>query len=122
MTSGSTRSELFDGLTAAEKAKVDLTSSFAINSLVWMLLKTRGVDPRESEAKAEVARVRACIQRLKEVEVRQARPTRVDAEAAKRFVKSGLWMPDKDKEKDRKRQQGEGQEQPAEKKRARRGR
>ncbi len=105
LTVGRSRADLLEGLGALQRAKVDVSSAFAINSLVWMLLKTRGVDPKDTDAKAEVDRVRAAIQRLKEVEVRAARPTRVDAEAAKRFVKSGLWTPEQDKDK-RKRPEG----------------
>jgi len=35
------------------------------------------------------------LKRLKEVETRLANHPRVDNEAAKRFVKSGLWQPKK---------------------------
>ncbi len=95
--SGPSRSDLFETLSPAERAKVDLSCAFALNSLAWILLKTKGADPKETEAAAEVGRVRQAIGRLKEVELRKARHARVDAEAAKRFVRSGLWVPDNKK-------------------------
>ena len=36
-------------MTVLDKAKVDCLSAFALNSLVWMWLRTKGVNPKESE-------------------------------------------------------------------------
>ena len=95
LTSKSTRADLFSSLTPLERAKVDLASAFAANSLAWMWLRTKGEDPKQSEVKGELDRVRAALKRVKEAEVRLTEHARVDKDAAKRFVKSGLWMPKK---------------------------
>ena len=47
--SGRSRTELLEPLEPLDKAKVDLVSAFAINSLAWIWLKTQGQDPKESE-------------------------------------------------------------------------
>ena len=35
--------------TPLEKAKIDIISTFALNSLTWMWLRTQGVNPKETE-------------------------------------------------------------------------
>ena len=35
--------------TPLEKAKVDIISTFALNSLTWMWLRTQGINPKETE-------------------------------------------------------------------------
>ena len=35
--------------TPLEKAKVDIISAFALNSLTWMWLRTQGANPKETE-------------------------------------------------------------------------
>ncbi len=82
-------------LSSLEKAKLDCTSAFALNSLVCMWLRTKGDNPKETAVKAELDRVKASMVRLKEIEDRSKRNP-VDSDAAKRMVKSSLWQP-KDK-------------------------
>ena len=36
-------------MSALDKAKLDCLSAFALNSLVWMWLRTKGENPKESE-------------------------------------------------------------------------
>lgn len=43
------RSDLTEGLDSLGKAKFDLISAFGLNSLVWMLLRTQGENPKETE-------------------------------------------------------------------------
>ena len=43
------REELVEGMDPLDRAKVDLVSAYAINSLAWMLLKTQVRDWREVE-------------------------------------------------------------------------
>jgi hypothetical protein len=38
-----------ENLTVLDKAKVDCLSAFALNSLVWMWLRTKGENPKETE-------------------------------------------------------------------------
>lgn len=37
--------------TALDKAQLDCLSAFALNSLVWMWLRTKGLDPKETEVR-----------------------------------------------------------------------
>jgi len=85
------RTELYDKLDPMGKAKMDLVSAYAINSLFWMLLKTMGENPEK-----ELDRVKEAMMRCKEIQER-AKRGRVDQGAAKRLVSSGLWEPGKAK-------------------------
>ena len=77
-----------------DKAKVDIAAAYTLNSLVWMWMKTRGENPKESEVKDELDRVKAAMLKAKEIQDREKR-NKVDAPAAKRFVKNSLWQPKK---------------------------
>ena len=80
--------------TPLDKAKVDIAAAYTLNSLVWMWMKTRGENPKESEVKDELERVKAAMLKAKEIQDREKR-NKVDAPAAKRFVKNSLWQPKK---------------------------
>ena len=86
------RSELYEKLDPMGRANMDLMSAYAMNSLFWMLLKTMGVDPKESNVKQELDRVKEAMKRCKEIKEREKRG-KVDQSAAKRLVTSGLWEP-----------------------------
>ena len=77
-------------LDSLSKAKLDCTSAFAINSLVWMWLRTRGENPKEVGVPSELERVKKSMVRLKEVQDK-AKRVPVDGQAAKRLVKGSLW-------------------------------
>lgn len=90
------RSELYDKLDPMGRAKLDLVSAYAINSLFWMLLKTMGENPGAEDVKKELDRVKEAMMRCKEIQDR-AKRGRVNQGAAKRLVTSGLWEPGKAK-------------------------
>lgn len=79
-------------LDALSKAKLDCTSAFAVNNLVWMWLRTKGENPKESGVLAEIERVKKSMMRLKEIQEKSKRVP-VDSQAAKRLVKGSLWEP-----------------------------
>ena len=81
-------------LDALSKAKLDCTSAYALTSLVWMWLRTKGENPKAAGVKLELDRVRSSMLRLKEIQDK-AKRNPVDAQAAKRLVKGGLWQPKK---------------------------
>ena len=58
------------------------------------------------QVKSELDRVKTCVARLKEVELKNTEHPRVDQKAAKRFVASGLWEPGQPKIKEDSPQQG----------------
>jgi len=90
------RTELYEKLDPMGKAKMDLVSAYAINSLFWMLLKTMGENPGAADVKKELDRVKEAMMRCKEIKDR-AKRGRVNQDAAKRLVSSGLWEPGKPK-------------------------
>ena len=55
-------------LDALSKAKLDCLSAYAMNSLVWIWLKTKGMNPKEVGILDEIDRVRKTMKRLKEVQ------------------------------------------------------
>lgn len=90
-------------LDALGKAKLDSVSAFAVNSLVWMWLRTIGENPKEAGVTNELERVKKSMLRLKEIQDK-AKRVPVDGQAAKRLVKGSLWQA-KDKKKQVKRLQ-----------------
>ena len=74
------------------RANMDLMSAYTLNSLFWMLLKTMGVNPGETNVKQELDRVKEAMKRCKEIKEKEKRG-KVDQAAAKRLVTSGLWEP-----------------------------
>jgi len=80
-----------------ESARVDLTTVYAINSLFWVYLITKGENPKEHDVTREIARLKASMTRFKELQNRsdtlQQRSMVVDTAAASRLVKGALWTP-----------------------------
>jgi len=85
-----------DELSALDRAKVELMNIYAINSMFWMYLCTKGETPTEHPVKAEMDRVKNYMDLVKDVVDRQ-KAARLDAGAAKRMVKHSLWNPDEHK-------------------------
>ena len=73
----SSRSDLHGGddstLTAMEKARLDCLSAFAMNSLVWVWMRTKGINPKDTEVKSELDRVKKTMARLKEIQDQEKR-------------------------------------------------
>ena len=73
----SSRSDLHGGdnstLTALEKARLDCLSAFAMNSLVWVWMRTKGINPKDTEVKSELDRVKKTMARLKEIQDQEKR-------------------------------------------------
>lgn len=81
-----------ENLSALEKAKLDCVSAYAVNSLVWMYLRSKGENPKEIGVPSELERVKKSMLRLKEIQDKSKRVP-VDGKAAKRLVKGSLWEP-----------------------------
>ena len=60
-------------MSAVDKAKLDCLSAFAVNSLVWVWMRTKGVNPKETEVKAELDRVKKTMAKLKEIQDKEKR-------------------------------------------------
>ncbi|KAG7280481.1 hypothetical protein CRUP_033782 [Coryphaenoides rupestris] len=73
-----------------EQAKLDLMSAYTLNSLFWMYLVTRGINPREHAVKQELERIRTYMMRVKDITDRK-KAARLDKGAAARFVRNALY-------------------------------
>nr|ACO11481.1 Nuclear nucleic acid-binding protein C1D [Caligus rogercresseyi] len=82
-------------LSPDERARVELVSAFALNSLVWVSLRTKGVNPKDTQLKDELDRVKKGMLRLKEIKDK-ARRGKINLPAAKRFIKAGIGKSAKD--------------------------
>jgi exosome complex protein LRP1 len=74
------------------KAKIELTTAYAMNSLFWIYLTTKGVNPQEQPIKDEISRLKSYAQRVQQIEDKR-KAAKVDTNAAKRFIRSALWEP-----------------------------
>jgi exosome complex protein LRP1 len=81
--------------TSLDKARLDLTTAYTINSLFWMYLITVGEKPRDHDIKRELDRLKVNMERLKQVADKEKAP-KIDSRAAKRFVRSALFDPNDD--------------------------
>ncbi|XP_038212403.1 nuclear nucleic acid-binding protein C1D-like [Zerene cesonia] len=82
----------YDKMPLPAQIELDLFLAFTLNSLHWIQLRIQGIDPSTHPIKHELQRVKAAIQKWQEVQDRDKRPT-MDIDAAKRFIKSGLYEP-----------------------------
>ncbi|KAG8336013.1 hypothetical protein J6590_054063 [Homalodisca vitripennis] len=85
-------SGIYPKLSIEEKVKYDLFLSYSLTSLYWIYLRTQGEDP--SQVKSELDRVKKYMDKSKQIHDRKSMP-RIDKAAASRFVRSGLWDPNK---------------------------
>ncbi|KAJ8720058.1 hypothetical protein PYW07_012101 [Mythimna separata] len=84
--------EQYDTLILPAQIELDLFLVFTLNSLHWIHLRIQGIDPTKHPIKDELQRIKAVMVKWQEVKDREKRPV-VDVEAAKRFIKSGLYDP-----------------------------
>lgn len=82
----------YDNMTLPAQIELDLFLAFTLNSLHWIHLRIQGVDPTKHPIKDELQRIKAVMLKWQEVKDKEKRPV-VDVEAAKRFIKSGLYDP-----------------------------
>ncbi|KFM59935.1 Nuclear nucleic acid-binding protein C1D, partial [Stegodyphus mimosarum] len=79
-------------LSPLEKARLNLTCGYALNSLFWMYLVTLGIDPKEHKIKEELERYKNFMGRVQEIADKDKAPV-LNKEAAQRFVRNALWEP-----------------------------
>ena len=73
-----------------ENAKLDLMTTYAINSLFWAYLTTQGINSKQHPVKNELKRIKEYMVKLKAAEDKK-KMARVDTHAAKRFIRNALW-------------------------------
>lgn len=91
-----------DELSQQEKLNLDIFLTYAVNSLYFMYLRVNGDNLSSHPIKHELGRMKEAMERQKQIADRKFRP-RVNEEAAKRFVKSGLYDHNQKNEEFRKR-------------------
>jgi hypothetical protein len=86
-----------------EAADLDLSLAYAINTLFWMYLRVQGVAPADHPVTLELKRIREYMERLKAAKAEaagggeagaaaasKAQQSKLNIEAAQRFIKAGL--------------------------------
>lgn len=86
-------SGMYPKLSIEEKVKFDLFLSYSLTSMYWVYLRTQGENP-VVQMKSELDRIKKYMDKSKQIHDRKSMP-RLDQEAAKRFVRSGLWNPNR---------------------------
>ena len=83
--------DVYEKLSNADKIKYDLLMSYSLNSMFWMYLRAEGIDPTKHRIKSENDRLKKSMVRSKQIEDRNTLMPRLNKDAAKRFVRNGLW-------------------------------
>ncbi|EJT51472.1 hypothetical protein A1Q1_07234 [Trichosporon asahii var. asahii CBS 2479] len=82
---------LRDGLGGIDRAKLDVLLAYTINNLVWMYLKTRGANPDDHDVTKELDRIKTYYAKVRDAESGvSTRRSKIDADAAHRFVIGNL--------------------------------
>ncbi|XP_015916076.1 nuclear nucleic acid-binding protein C1D [Parasteatoda tepidariorum] len=84
-------------LSPLDRARLNLASGYALNSLFWMFLNTLGVNPKDHGIRVELERYKSFMQRIKEITDKDKAPV-LNKDAAQRFVRNALWEPNEQKE------------------------
>jgi hypothetical protein len=58
-----------------DSARLHLTVAYTVNSLYWMLLRTRGATVQNHPVRAELERIKKCLRKVKDAETRAATAT-----------------------------------------------
>ncbi|XP_066151343.1 nuclear nucleic acid-binding protein C1D [Euwallacea fornicatus] len=78
-----------------DKVDLDLFVTYALNTLYWMYLRTKGEDPNTHDVKNQLNRVKEYMIKAREAHERLTLRPKVDQAAAGRFVKHGIKYRDK---------------------------
>uniref|UniRef100_G3MS98 Nuclear nucleic acid-binding protein C1D n=1 Tax=Amblyomma maculatum TaxID=34609 RepID=G3MS98_AMBMU len=92
---GKNQQDVTEALSPLDKARLDLTLLYSLNSLFWMYLCTVGEDPKQHAVRRELERVKEYMVRAKQI-ADKAKAPKLDAGAAQRFIRSSLWTPSDD--------------------------
>ncbi|XP_015172159.1 PREDICTED: nuclear nucleic acid-binding protein C1D-like [Polistes dominula] len=83
--------DLYDKLSNSDKIKYNLLMSYSLNSMFWMYLRTKGIDPSKHQIKNENDRLKKSMIRAKQIEDKKTLMPRINKNAAKRFIRNSLW-------------------------------
>ncbi|KAF7302921.1 Nuclear nucleic acid-binding protein C1D [Mycena kentingensis (nom. inval.)] len=85
-----TLAETTVGLTPIEQAKLQTLVPYVLYDLIFIYLKTKGIDPKTHPVVAELARVKKYFDKISSAEIPDTRPTQLDKGAATRFIKHAI--------------------------------
>ncbi|XP_050308910.1 nuclear nucleic acid-binding protein C1D [Anthonomus grandis grandis] len=77
-------------LTLKDKVYFNLFLGYALNTLYWMYLKTKGEDPNNHDVKNQLNRIKEYMVKAKQAHDRHTIRPVIDIDAAKRFIKHGI--------------------------------
>ncbi|KAJ3869291.1 Sas10/Utp3/C1D family-domain-containing protein [Lentinula novae-zelandiae] len=78
--------EILLALEPLEQAKLQTALPYLVYDLIFIYLRTRGIDPKTHPVVAELERVRQYFEKIKNAENTPVRGTQVDKAAANRFI------------------------------------
>ncbi|KAL6426169.1 nuclear nucleic acid-binding protein C1D-like [Cataglyphis hispanica] len=82
---------LYEKLSNVNKIKYNLMLSYSLNSLFWMYLRAKGIDPSKHRIRSENERLKKAMIRAKQISDRNTLMPRINKDVANRFVKKSLW-------------------------------
>ncbi|KAF8506818.1 hypothetical protein F5888DRAFT_1645560 [Russula emetica] len=82
--------DLVIGLDTIQQAKLQVVIPYLVYDLVFVYLKTRGLDPKTHTVIAELDRVRQYFDKIKDAEDPAKRQLAIDKAAATRFIKNAI--------------------------------
>ncbi|KAM5532258.1 hypothetical protein V8D89_014097 [Ganoderma adspersum] len=77
-------------LETIQQVKLNVALPYLVYDLIFIYLKTRGIDPKSHPVVAELDRVRQYFDKIKNAEDPEKRKTAVDRGAANRFIKHAI--------------------------------
>ncbi|KZT08565.1 uncharacterized protein LAESUDRAFT_648791 [Laetiporus sulphureus 93-53] len=78
------------GLERIQQAKLQVALPYLVYDLIFIYLKTKGVEPKTHPVVEELARIRQYFDKIKDAENPAKRTTEVDKAAANRFIKHAI--------------------------------
>ncbi|EED80213.1 predicted protein [Postia placenta Mad-698-R] len=78
------------GLETIQQAKLQVALPYLVYDLIFIYLKTRGIDPKTHPVVAELDRIRQYFDKIKNAEDPAKRTATVDKDAANRFIKHAI--------------------------------
>ncbi|KAJ3857255.1 Sas10/Utp3/C1D family-domain-containing protein [Lentinula lateritia] len=82
--------EILLALEPLEQAKLQTALPYLVYDLIFIYLRTRGIDPKTHPVVTELERVRQYFEKIKKAENTPVRGTQVDKAAADRFIKHAI--------------------------------
>ncbi|EFN68148.1 Nuclear nucleic acid-binding protein C1D [Camponotus floridanus] len=82
---------LYEKLSNVNKIKYNLLLSYSLNSLFWMYLRAKGIDPSKHRIRSENERVKKAMMRAKQIHDRNTLMPRINKDVAMRLVRNSLW-------------------------------